>query len=182
MEMCKMKATGIVRRIDDLGRVVIPKEIRRTLHIKEGDPLEIYTDYDGGVVFKRYLPMQGISDIANGYAEVLSKTLRRPVAIVDRHVIVTAVGNKTSELIDQDVTGGVEEVIQSRKECFFTGTDRALRATANSQFTVSVLVPVISDSDVAGAILVLATGENIEGSEEMLRLTKIVADLMEKQL
>lgn len=69
-----MKATGIVRRIDDLGRVVIPKEIRRTLRIREGDPLEIYTDPEGEVIFKKYSPVGEMSPFAAQYAEVLSKT------------------------------------------------------------------------------------------------------------
>lgn len=69
-----MKATGIVRRIDDLGRVVIPKEIRRTMRIREGDPLEIYTDNDGEVIFKKYSPIGELSGFAGIYAEVLHKT------------------------------------------------------------------------------------------------------------
>ena len=68
-----MKATGIVRRIDDLGRVVIPKEIRRTMRIREGDPLEIFTNSEGEVIFKKYSPIGEISSIASQYAEVLSK-------------------------------------------------------------------------------------------------------------
>ena len=66
-----MKATGIVRRIDDLGRVVIPKEIRRTMRIREGDPLEIYTDREGGVIFKKYSQLGGVSDFADQLCEAL---------------------------------------------------------------------------------------------------------------
>ena len=87
-----MKATGIVRRIDDLGRVVIPKEIRRTLRIREGDPLEIYTDTNGEVIFKKYSPVGELSDFAAQYAEVISKVVNRPVIISDRDHIIAAAG------------------------------------------------------------------------------------------
>ena len=70
-----MRATGIVRRIDELGRVVIPKEIRRTLRIREGDPLEIYTDHDGEVVLKKYSPIGEIANIAKDYTDSLYRTL-----------------------------------------------------------------------------------------------------------
>ena len=85
-----MKATGIVRRIDDLGRVVIPKEIRRTLRIREGDPLEIFTNTDGGVIFRKYSPVGELSSFAEQYAEVLSKTANVPVLICDSDHVVAA--------------------------------------------------------------------------------------------
>ena len=70
-----MRATGIVRRIDDLGRVVIPKEIRRTMRIREGDPLEIFTDRDGSVILRKYSPIGEIGEFAQEYAEAMHKTL-----------------------------------------------------------------------------------------------------------
>ena len=84
-----MKATGIVRRIDDLGRVVIPKEIRRTMRIREGDPLEIYTDKDGGVIFKKYSLMGGLSDFAGQMCETLNKTTGRIAVITDRDTCIS---------------------------------------------------------------------------------------------
>ena len=79
-----MKATGIVRRIDELGRIVIPKEIRRTLRIREGDPLEIYTDREGGVILKKYSPIGELASLAVDFAEVLSNTLSFTAVICDR--------------------------------------------------------------------------------------------------
>ena len=87
-----MKATGIVRRIDDLGRVVIPKEIRRTMRIREGDPLEIFTDNDGEVIFKKYSPIGELSEFAGQYAEVLFKVGGHPVVITDRDHVVSVAG------------------------------------------------------------------------------------------
>ena len=87
-----MKATGIVRRIDDLGRVVIPKEIRRTMRIREGDPLEIYTDRDGEVIFKKYSPMGELGTFVGELAEALSRTAGLSVAICDRDAVIAAAG------------------------------------------------------------------------------------------
>ena len=94
-----MKATGIVRRIDDLGRVVIPKEIRRTMRIREGDPLEIYTDNDGEVIFKKYSPIGELSGFAGVYAEVLHKTGGAPVVVCDRDHVVAVSGIPKKELL-----------------------------------------------------------------------------------
>ena len=98
-----MKATGIVRRIDDLGRVVIPKEIRRTLRIREGDPLEIFTDREGGVILKKYSPIGELSEFATGYAETLAKTTGHIACITDKDTVIAVSGtskkgkgNKTS--------------------------------------------------------------------------------------
>ncbi len=87
-----MKATGIVRRIDELGRIVIPKEIRRTQRIRQGDSLEIFTAADGEVVFKKYSPLSGLGSLSKVYAEVLAKSLGRPVVVCDTHQIVAAAG------------------------------------------------------------------------------------------
>jgi len=91
-----MKATGIVRRIDDLGRIVIPKEIRRTMRIREGDPLEIYTSPDGEVIFKKYSPVGEISCTASQYADVLSKVGGCPAVICDRDHVIAVSGRRRS--------------------------------------------------------------------------------------
>lgn len=88
-----MKATGIVRRIDDLGRVVIPKEIRRTLRIREGDPLEIFTDREGEIILKKYSPIGELGTLAKIYAESLSQTLGCTVCITDTDQVVAASGS-----------------------------------------------------------------------------------------
>ena len=96
-----MKATGIVRRIDDLGRVVIPKEIRRTIRIREGDPLEIYTDKDGGVIFKKYSLLGGLSDFAAQLCESLNKTMGRVAVITDRDACIAVAGAARRELLEE---------------------------------------------------------------------------------
>ena len=110
-----MKATGIVRRIDDLGRVVIPKEIRRTLRIREGDPLEIYTATDGEVIFKKYSPVGELSAFASQYAEVLSRVSGLPVIICDKDHVIAASGVSKRELLERRVSPVLENYMESRK-------------------------------------------------------------------
>ena len=107
-----MKATGIVRRIDDLGRVVIPKEIRRTMRIREGDPLEIYTDNDGEVIFKKYSPIGEMASFAGQYAEVLNKTAGLPVVVCDRDHVISVAGVPKKELLERRVSPMLEEMMQ----------------------------------------------------------------------
>ena len=109
-----MKATGIVRRIDDLGRVVIPKEIRRTMRIREGDPLEIYTDRDGEVIFKKYSPIGSLSDFATQYAESLTKTCGFPVCITDKDSIIAVSGASKKEFYEKRVSADVERVMEEK--------------------------------------------------------------------
>ncbi len=120
MEELIMKATGIVRRIDDLGRVVIPKEIRRTMRIREGDPLEIYTDADGEVIFKKYSPVGELSSIAKQYAEVLFRGTNLPVIITDRDRVISCAGLPKKEAVDRRVTSALEEIIESRTNYIMT--------------------------------------------------------------
>ena len=94
-----MKATGIVRRIDDLGRVVIPKEIRRTMRIREGDPLEIYTSRDGEVIFKKYSLMGGVEDFAAQLCETMSRSTGAICAVTDRDTVIAVAGGAKRELL-----------------------------------------------------------------------------------
>lgn len=110
-----MKATGIVRRIDDLGRVVIPKEIRRTMRIREGDPLEIFTDNDGEVVFKKYSPVGEMSPFANQYADVMSRACGLPVVISDRDHVVAVAGLPKKDYYERRVSAQLEELMEQRQ-------------------------------------------------------------------
>ena len=110
----KMKATGIVRRIDDLGRVVIPKEIRRTLRIREGDPLEIFVDRDGEVILKKYSPISELGDFAKEYAEALYDSLGNPVLICDRDTYIAVAGGSKKEYLNKSVSELVEKIMEDR--------------------------------------------------------------------
>ena len=110
-----MKATGIVRRIDDLGRVVIPKEIRRTMRIREGDPLEIYTDKEGGVIFKKYSLMGGLAEFAGQLCETLNRTSGHVCVITDRDSCIAVAGAPRKELMDKQVSPELEQLMEGRQ-------------------------------------------------------------------
>ena len=110
-----MKATGIVRRIDDLGRVVIPKEIRRTMRIREGDPLEIFTDREGEVIFKKYSPIGELNSFASQYAETLHKTCGMAVVICDRDAVIACAGLPRKDYLDKKLSSELEEIVEGRQ-------------------------------------------------------------------
>ena len=147
-----MKATGIVRRIDELGRVVIPKEIRRTLRIREGDPLEIFTDHDGEVVLKKYSPIGEIANIAKDYTDSLYRTLGHIVCICDRDAVVSSTGGAKRELVEKPLSQEVESILQNRQMAVLnvsagaktipvTNDDRA------DSYSAQLVMPILADGD-----------------------------------
>ena len=143
-----MKATGIVRRIDDLGRVVIPKEIRRTMRIREGDPLEIYTDREGEVIFKKYSPIGELSDFSQDYCESLNKASGVRCFVCDRDAFVAASGIPKKEFLEKKVPERVEGLLSSRSVFLARGKDAEL---APGLF-LSALFPIVCDGDLRGAV------------------------------
>lgn len=148
-----MKATGIVRRIDDLGRVVIPKEIRRTLRIKEGDPLEIFTDKEGEIILKKYSPIGELSEFATGYAETLSKTTGHIACITDKDSVIAVSGGSKKDFLDRSLSPELEKVIEN-KEVYTSkeNNEIALPITQNDskdrRYNSQVIYPIISDGNV----------------------------------
>lgn len=121
-----MKATGIVRRIDDLGRVVIPKEIRRTLRIREGDPLEIFTDREGGVILKKYSPIGDLSEFSKGYTDSLQQTIGNIVMICDKDTIISISGAPKKEYLEKKISYDLEKIIEERKTVYFGDDNKAV--------------------------------------------------------
>lgn len=149
-----MKATGIVRRIDDLGRVVIPKEIRRTLRIREGDPLEIYTDKDGEVIFKKYSMMGGLGDFANQICETLYKTTNRPAVITDRDSIIALSGLLRREWLEKPVSAALEGVMEERRIYQHQeGSVPCPVTDSRGGLFVSLAAPILAEGDVMGCVL-----------------------------
>ncbi len=148
-----MKATGIVRRIDDLGRVVIPKEIRRTMRIREGDPLEIYTDRNGEVIFKKYSPMGELQSFAAEYAETLQKTAGMPIFICDRDAIISVSGASKREYMDRKISHSLEEIIDARA-LYVRGAGReTIPLTDDGAHYVSCAMPILAEGDIVGCIM-----------------------------
>lgn len=146
-----MKATGIVRRIDDLGRVVIPKEIRRTMRIREGDPLEIYTDRDGEVIFKKYSPIGELSQFSSQYAETLYKTCGLPVVICDRDTVIAVAGVSRREYTDKKLTEEFERIVEGRQLYSGNGSD-GISVVDGSAHYVRCAMPIITDGDITGCV------------------------------
>ena len=177
-----MKATGIVRRIDDLGRVVIPKEIRRTLRIREGDPLEIFTSNDGEVIFKKYSPIGELSSFAGQYAEILHKTSGRPVVVCDRDHVVSVSGIPKKELLERRISPALEEIMEQRKNFVYGQSDSIMQPVEGVERTALVAYPIISAGDVCGAILFLADGDPTVPTEAEEKLLQAAAGFLGKQM
>lgn len=176
-----MKATGIVRRIDDLGRVVIPKEIRRTFHIKEGDSLEIYTERDGEVIFKKYSPMGELADFAGQMCESLHKTTGLTTAITDRDSVIAATGQLRSELMGKRISAELEEIMENRGAYRAEGRSAA-GVCADGGACITVACPIISAGDVMGCVLFAGEkGSPLPGDTE-LKLAQTVAAFLGRQM
>jgi len=164
-----MKATGIVRRIDDLGRVVIPKEIRRTMRIREGDPLEIYTDREGEVIFKKYSPIGEINSFASQYAETLHKTCGMAVVICDRDAVIACAGLPRKDYLDKKLSSAFGEIIESRCAYHYTAGSTPVHVLAEDATAVlSCAMPIVADSDLIGCVASIASpnGDNVDGNVE----------------
>lgn len=156
-----MKATGIVRRIDDLGRVVIPKEIRRTMRIREGDPLEIYTDREGEVIFKKYSPIGELASFAAQYADTLHKVCSLSVVICDRDAVIACSGVPKKEYNDKSLSKALEEIIENRSlYCHRDGTDTIPVLAEGGNFCVSCAMPIICAGDIVGCVASVTDSQN----------------------
>ena len=179
-----MKATGIVRRIDDLGRVVIPKEIRRTMRIREGDPLEIFTDRDGEVIFKKYSPIGELMSFAAGYAETLYKTSGHPVIITDRDTVIAFAGASKKECADKKISPDVEEIMESRQLYTKANGDTCKTVVdGNDKLNISTCMPIVSEGDIIGSVVsILPEDDNHIPDETEIKLIQTAAAFLSKQL
>ena len=175
-----MKATGIVRRIDDLGRVVIPKEIRRTMRIREGTPLEIYTSVDGEVIFRKYSPVGEISGTADQYADVLYKVGGMPTVICDRDHVIAASGIQKKEVLERRVSSSLEDLIEQRKSLYRTADGVKMNPIEGvDRFAVA---PIMADGDVNGAVIMLSDKENSAVDDKTKALVEAAAMYFGKQM
>lgn len=177
-----MKATGIVRRIDDLGRVVIPKEIRRTMRIREGDPLEIYTDRDGEVIFKKYSPIGSLSDFATQYAETLTKTCGFPVCITDKDSIIAVSGASKKEFYDKRVSADVERVMEEKSSYVSDGSKTAYVTDSNSKYMAGVISPIMAEGDIIGNVIIMKDDQNKKITEVEEKLAQTASMFLGKQM
>lgn len=182
-----MKATGVVRRIDDLGRIVIPKEIRRTLHIKEGDPLEIFTDKEGEIILKKYSPIGELSEFATGYAETLSKTTGHIACITDKDTVIAVSGGSKKDFLEKALSPELEKVMEN-KEIYTSKANNeiALPITQNDtkdrRNNSQVIYPIIADGDVIGSVILLSKEEDTKMGDTELKVVQSAAGFLSSQM
>ena len=182
-----MKATGVVRRIDDLGRVVIPKEIRKTLRIKEGDPLEIFTDKEGEVILKKYSPIGELSEFATEYAETLAKTTGHIACITDKDTVIAVSGGSKKEYLEQSISDELEKILEDKEN--YTSkenNDLSVPITKNDnkdkRFNSQVVYPIISDGDVIGSVILLSKDTSTKMTEVEQKVVQSAASFLGKQM
>lgn len=182
-----MKATGVVRRIDDLGRVVIPKEIRKTLRIKEGAPLEIFTGKEGEIVLKKYSPIGELTEFATGYAETLSKTTGHMVFITDKDTVIAVSGGSKKEYLEQNVSEELEQLMED-KEVYTSkdNSDIAMPITRNGKndkkMNGQVVYPIISNGDTIGTVILLSKNANTKMNDVENKLAQSAATFLGSQM
>ena len=171
-----MKATGIVRRIDDLGRVVIPKEIRRTLRIRVGDPLEIYTDREGEVILKKYSLMGDMGIFAQQYADSLAQT-------TGEQVIAASAGAR-KELMDKAISREMQQMIDGREISVASGESKEYRKISDEAepFAWEVICPIISEGDAVGAVVIFTRSQKESLGDAERKLAHVAAGFLGRQL
>ena len=166
-----MKATGIVRNLDNLGRVVIPKEIRRTLQIREGDPLEIFTDKGGEVIFRKYSHMGERSRLVDAMCETLHKTTGKDTAICDRDTVIAAHVKGKSRLVDADISDALKEVMEGRSTYRYDSS-ATVQLTEYGNAAVTLAVPIITAGDVMGCV-VFASDDVTESDAKLAQMVAV---------
>ena len=171
-----MKATGIVRRIDDLGRVVIPKEIRRTMRIRDGDPLEIFTDKEGGL-------MGGLADFAGQMCETLSKTTGQAAVITDRDTCIAVAGLPKRELTDKRVSPELENIMEGRQIYQYRPGGVHLPVSADGdKYLIATAAPILSEGDVMGCVLFVGTEDALSANEVDYKLVQTVSGFLGRHM
>ena len=177
-----MKATGIVRRVDDLGRIVIPKEIRRTLRIREGDPLEIYTEKDGGVIFRKYSPMGDMLELSTQLCQSMAEQAGTAVAICDRDAIIALSGAPKKELLEKPCSSALARLLDQRKVYCYAQSEPLIPVSEeNGKHHLSVAAPILCQGDILGGVLMLAESPIVPGETER-KLAQTAANFLGKQM
>ncbi len=178
-----MKATGIVRRIDDLGRIVIPKEIRRTLRIREADPLEIYTDREGEIILKKYSPIGEMGTFAKQYAESMAQVSGHIALITDRDQFI-AVSGGMKNLLGKSISRELEEKIDHRESVVATKGDRNFIQVSleGDDFSHEAISPIICEGDVIGSVILVEMDHKSKMGEVEQKLIQSAAGFLGRQM
>ena len=179
-----MRATGIVRRIDDLGRVVVPKEIRRILKIREGDPLEIYTDKEGEIILKKYSPIGELTEFAKEYAEAIANVSGYKAVITDRDQVIAVSGGIKKEYLGRGVTDKLEEIMNNRELVLTAAGKKNIEIVDGDDYRElgQVVCPILCEGDIIGSVIVMGKDKNMQIGEAESRIATVAASFMAKQM
>lgn len=178
-----MKATGIVRRIDDLGRIVIPKEIRRTMRIREGDPLEIFTENDGTVIFKKYSPIGELGEFAHQYAESLAKTTGLGCCISDKDTIIAVSGVPKRELADKKLSSEAERIMHNKTVFLAAKEGENISVVdGNDNYKAGAIAPIVYDGDSIGTVMIISPDSNRDFGDVESKLAEVAAGFLGKTM
>ena len=172
-----MKTTGIIRRIDDLGRIVIPKEIRKTLRIKNGENLEIFVNENENIILKKYSQINKLKDLSEEIAETINRTIKKTIIITNTEKIVTVKGNNKNKYENQNISEEIIKKIYNRKELY---QNEKIKITTEEEEISYALVPIIASGDIIGSVIVLSEDKTLEKQDFII--TKIVADFLSKYI
>lgn len=180
-----MKATGIVRRIDDLGRVVIPKEIRRTLRLREGTPLEIFTDREGEIILKKYSPMVELTAFATQYADAMAQSTGLIVCITDRDQIIAVSGGPKKDILQKTISKQLEHLIGERSTVLASKDDKSFVSLTSEEMegiTAQVIAPIICEGDAIGAVAMLSREPRARFGDTEVKLVATAAGFLGRQM
>jgi AbrB family transcriptional regulator (stage V sporulation protein T) len=179
-----MKATGIVRRIDDLGRIVIPKEIRRTLRIRESDPLEIFTDREGEIILKKYSPIGEMTTFAKQYAESLSQVSGHTALIADRDQFISVSGGYKN-FYNRSISKQLEDRITNRDTLIAAKGERNFISICDDiveDYAQEAIAPIISEGDVIGAVILISADNKGKMGDVEQKLVQAAAGFLGRQM
>ncbi len=177
-----MKATGVVRRIDDLGRVVIPKEIRRTLRIREGDSLEIFVNNIGDVILKKYSPIAGLSEFAQQYSDSIYNTVKQDVIIFDRERIVASSGKLRSKVLNKKLSSNLDELIEDRESLVKHNPEEVDICDGVKEKIAYTFAPILSNGDPVGGIIFIKEDKSVSTEESDLLIIKTATTFLGRYL
>ena len=179
-----MKATGIVRRIDELGRVVIPKEIRRTLRIRESDPLEIFTDREGEIILKKYSPIGELSEFAKQYAECLAQTTGCLACVCDMDQVIAVAGAGKKDFQDQYISIGLQKTLEGRTQMSAYSGERAFVPVITNQeeYAWEIVTPIVCEGDVIGGVILLSKDIKKKFADVEQKISVCAANFLGKQM
>lgn len=181
-----MKATGIVRRIDELGRVVIPKEIRKTLRIREGDPLEIFTDREGEVILKKYSPIGELSDFASHVAESVQKAVGHITCVTDRDNVIAVFGGTKRDYLEKQLSQDLEKIIEDKSTVLLKNAEDKLISIVQDEpqknYTSQLIAPIVAEGDPIGSILILSIDPSVKIGDAERKVALSAASFLGRQM